>query len=383
MTKIFLLNDTIKSDNLGCQIVSHQLRKTFSRLYGPKNTINPHCAFTKKASSAQDTKTIQKIKDSDFVYVNGEGSMSHGGSSMIYAVVRESLNLGKDVYFCNFTFDPRPQFPSESYRISLSTDPVLKKWKNIFSQCKKTVVRDPVSYVLLKKMKIENVYLSPDIGVTIENEEQPATSDIRDEKSLMFGVGSISKSKIFRFKRPVPEEGFRKIINHFSSLGYSCHLMDWPSSPAPDLFFLENIKGKNIHHCKYGFQEYYNQCKRSILNITGRHHGIVMSYAARTPFITFASNMWKTEADEMLYEGSGFLDALPINPDQWIEKIEREITNIDSNLRAISKSNNIYEKYKENQVLCTLREIECMSEEESMLPVLNQAEDFINKNTID
>ena len=48
-------------------------------------------------------------------------------------------------------------------------------------------------------------------------------------------------------------------------------------------------------------REIINIVKRAKLHVTGRHHGSIMSFMGRTPFISFQSNMWKTEGDQLLY----------------------------------------------------------------------------------
>ncbi len=365
--KILLLNDTIISKNLGCQLVSHMLRDTFKQVYD-----EVEITFVNTLQKSYLEQRSKFKKEYDVVYVNGEGSMSAGGELKLYEAVKASLKRAPAVYLCNFTFDPRVQFQNFVRRGEIS------KWLSVFKHCKAVTVRDPISYEFLKNAGVNNLYLAPDIGTAIYDLSEKKQKNVR--KRIMFGAGSFTKSSLFNSEKNV--NNFSKIINHFAQKGYECDILDWPSNPVSDGQFLRGIKGPNIFHKKLNFQDYYENCKDSLLNVTGRHHGSVMSYAASCPFMTYKSNMWKTEGDLMFYQGSMQdywlqADIKNFNTDQWIAKIEHNLNRYEEICEQNRRIFSFLSQYHLDQVKIVKESIYPIAQSEELSKCMQEANRYL------
>ena len=66
-------------------------------------------------------------------------------------------------------------------------------------------------------------------------------------------------------------------------------------------------------------------CTGALFNFTGRHHGIVMSFASGCPFLALSANTFKTNGDEALY-GVGMEVENFERPD--VERIQRNFSKL-------------------------------------------------------
>ena len=158
--KVYVGLDTVDSKNLGCQLVSHQIRKILNN----KSDIDS-VYYDSAFDSSLSLKDIDVLRNSDIVYINGEGACNGSMAPNVRSVLDKSIKYKKPIYFSNFTFDPRPQFGNNINKDSLN------QWMSYFSLCKKVSVRDPISYVFLKNNGLSNVLLAPDIGTSYYNQE--------------------------------------------------------------------------------------------------------------------------------------------------------------------------------------------------------------------
>ena len=276
---ILLIGDTIKSKNLGCQLVSHSFREGFKKYFSEESVT--YLDLFKPTSYVSPNY--------DKVIVNGEGAISKSVNENIYNPVVKCLEEGIPTHFTNFTYDPRiirgKEFtPSINYGFE-------KEWMDVFKRCVTVSVRDPISYQYLKERGIKEVKLYPDIGFTIGNNNSKERSN-----RVLLGLGSITK------RADINKNQIKMLINNITELNYEVYLLDWPSHPHSDGYYLQGLaNNQNVFYKQVTFQEYFELCQTSKLNITGRHHGVVMSAAAQCPYITFETNMWKTEGDNLLY----------------------------------------------------------------------------------
>ena len=117
MHSILVLNDTIRSKNFGCQLVSHSLRKTLNEVYPDSNvTFVP-----------VNDKGFRPELGYDLVIVNGEGSFGHhykmpDGFPNNGPIMRWYMDRGVDVYLVNLS-------------IQCSLD-MLKAHEEFLSRCK-------------------------------------------------------------------------------------------------------------------------------------------------------------------------------------------------------------------------------------------------------
>lgn len=269
---IALYNDTIKSSNFGCQLVSHSLRKAISYYY-------PDCTVEYLPME----RAIKCKKAPDIIIINGEGSFGHvtrvaGGYPMLAYILD---NYKVPVYLVNTSI----QVP-QSY---------IKTAEKLLSRCALVTLREPLSYEFLKKNTLlTNLKIFPDIGTYLLKDELEPTKNI----DIAFGLGAIVK---FIGKDSIKIKEFAEIFNELAEQGFTVVAQEFPGNPINDLKALKPYLSHKVMINDGLFKDYFDTVKRARLNVTGRHHGAVMSFMGKTPFYTYESNMWKTEGDQLLY----------------------------------------------------------------------------------
>ena len=365
--KVFVALDTMESQNLGCQLVSHQLR----------NFINNSSQITSSYYSSTFAEgglnrylhkhDVEELIESDIVYVNGEGSCSAlEMPRRIRHIFKLAWEYHKPVYFCNFTFDPRWQFK----KIVSKED--VDFWLDNLSKCKVVTVRDPISYQYLKRHELKNLFLYPDLGTSYQPPIERSPKNI-----VMLGGGSIIK-KIIPAKE-IYIQKFQEIIDHYSPR-YEFVVPDWPSNPESDGEFLKDLT--NVKHVSPTYSEYYNLCSQSVLNITGRHHGAVMSFAAGCPFLVYQSNMWKMEGDNLFYGTNPLLDIFRIDTefDKWIAVIDSVLDNLDQVHDEVKKRQKNILPFAEGHIRVLTKETSNMNMDISFID-FNTIDSYIDANT--
>jgi len=327
--KFLLVNDTIKSKNLGCQLVSYCLRQSFDDPFDSVFLVN-----------TKEKNKDYNIKDYSFVYINGEGSMA-GRNNSFSKYCKQALKNKTPLFFNNMTFDP------------LKNKSFIKSWKSTLLNCKTVCVREPLSYYYLQNKGIEKAKLFPDIGVTYGGE-------FEEKKDLIcFGGGSINK------RHSVTKDNikaFHKIFEAFKD--YELVFLDWPSSVS-DHEYLRKVLTKDVEVIKPNFKQYWEIVSKAKLNVTGRHHGCVMSFTAETPFITFSSNMWKTAGDSLFYRDTldNYFQKMPNskNVDLVIQRMEYELDNNDFEINKLKEKKAILIPHRDSQVKIVTEELGCNS----------------------
>lgn len=274
MHKILVLNDTIISENYGCQLVSYSLRKALTKFF-PNSVIDFYTY----------NQTFNGFNNGyDLVIVNGEGSFGHhfnypDGFRKLTAPMSKLLDKGIPVHLVNL-----------SVQCDLHT---LKAHIPLFKRLSSISVREPISYLFLhQNTNLTNIKLFPDIGTCYFAEEE-----VEKKYDFAFGFGALAKEH-----RSITTQIDRYFdaIQILQDEGYSIKFLGFPGNPFNDKKLAED-KLKDITIVDDGFQSYYHAVKEAKLNVTGRHHGAVMSFAGKTPFMSFEANMWKTEGDQLIY----------------------------------------------------------------------------------
>jgi hypothetical protein len=289
MHKILVLNDTVISKNFGCQLVSHSLRKTLNKHY-PDSHID-YVPYNVKSINVNDSY--------DVVIVNGEGSFGHhtnlpDGFRKLIEPCSYFFNKGIPVHLVNCSI----QIPLD----------VLQKYIQFLAKFETIGLREPISYLYLQRnTNLQNIRLYPDLGAAYFEEE----STIKD---LDFCVGFGAISKEHANLQPQIKTYF-KVLNNLKEEGYSMKYLGFPGNPFSDGALAKKFL-TDIEVEEETFKEYYHSVKRAKINLTGRHHGSVMSFAGKTPFMSFNSNMWKTEGDQFLYGPFDYFRFEDLNEDQ-------------------------------------------------------------------
>jgi hypothetical protein len=334
-----VLNDTIESKNFGCQLVSHSLRKYLDKVEGISEI--KYFPFNKKIGSKEGI---------DLVIVNGEGSFGHregkpDGFAKLSGAIKEYSKAGIPVYLVNFSF-----------QLLSSRNP--SKFIDVFKFCTKVAVREPISYFNLKKLGIENVELYPDLGVSYFDYKPE-----EKEFDIVFGLGAITK--FFKKDNNAPFIRYGEIINKYSQK-YRVGFLQFPGNPTSDLEKMKPFLSKDVKIIDGDFSNCYEAILKSKIVVTGRHHACVMALSAKTPFISFNSNMWKTEGNQVFYgpfEYFNFLDDKGL----IVDKINKVLNNLD-------QYNSIIETSHKNLKPFFTGHLDC---------VFKNTKDVIQSNTVD
>lgn len=268
---IGVVNDTINSKNFGCQLVSNSFRKYLEKL--EDITEIKYYAFNRKLNPVKD-----KL---DLVIVNGEGSFGHHNNYPEgFKKFQDSLSLlikeDIPVYLVNFSYQARD----------------AKKHIEFIKKCTKVAVREPLSYLALKSRGVHNVQLFPDFGSSYFKFHTPTK-----KYDIAFGFGSITK------KLPKNSNKFKEyaeLINSYTT-DYKVAFLEFPANPITDLKAVKGHLNSQVEIIDGTFEDCYNAIHQSKLLVTGRHHATVMALVAQVPFISFNSNMWKTEGNQIFY----------------------------------------------------------------------------------
>lgn len=270
---IVVYNDTIKSKNFGCQLVSHSLRKAIADIY-PSDSVE-FIGMEKLEHPKQKP---------DVIIINGEGSFGSnfktpGGFKLLEFII--NTYYGKvPLYLVNTSIQVSVEY--------------LKQVEYLLAKCELITLREPISYrFLVNNTSLTNMRIFPDLGTYFFS-----SGNITKDLDIVFGLGAILKN-IDPHSREVRE--YASIINELAEQGYTVGVQQFPGNPINDYEALKPYLSSKVLVNNGTFIDYFNFVKRARLNVTGRHHGSVMSFVGKTPFYTFESNMWKTEGDQLLY----------------------------------------------------------------------------------
>jgi hypothetical protein len=270
---VVVYNDTIHSPNFGCQLVSNSIRKYFSDQY-PSYNIE-----YKQEETFFPPSTLP-----DKIIINGEGSFGHKSKNPKgWKLLQDILDWSKSipVYLVNTT-------------IHTSSNKLISQADNL-NACYKVSVREPLSKQFLDRHNITHSVVYPDIGCYFFKNHLEVKKDI----DICFGLGSIAK--FFKPGYYNILQNYVNVFNELADIGYKIAVLNFPGNPKDDLQYLSPFISKKITVGGTSFEDYFKYVSRSKVNVTGRHHGAIMSFMGKTPFITFESNMWKTEGDQLLY----------------------------------------------------------------------------------
>ena len=341
MKNILVLNDTIRSNNFGCQLVSHSLRKTINEIYPDSNVTYV---------SVND-RVFRPELGYDLVIVNGEGSFGHHykipvGFANNGPIMRWYMDRGVDVYLVNLS-------------IQCNLD-ILKAHEQLLSKCKLITLREPISYLfLLKNTSLTNIKLYPDLGTNYFEDEK-----VKKDLDFCFGFGALSKEH----ESIGPQiDAYFKAINVIKEEGYSAKYLGFPGNPFSD-GELATGKLDDIVIEEGTFEQYYHSVKRAKINVTGRHHGAIMSFLGKTPFFTFNANMWKTEGDQILYGPYDYFNFRHLNTGQLVDYLKNSYINYNKQAAFLQKRYEELAPMFDAHIRCTKEDVKDVIERGILTP---------------
>lgn len=276
---VVLYNDHIKSANFGCKLVGNSLRILLKEKYPNANIIYKNSEYFSLVDQGKQVKP-------DIIIVNGEGSFGHHYKEPLgWKLLEDIKNHYKaPIYLVNVS-------------IQTGNNKLSELQKELLNRCSKIFTREKLSLDFLVEQGIEKAKVYPDAGCYFFKDSPEVEKDI----DIVFGGGSL-----FKMIELSSAKKYVEAFNELAEVGYKVHLVDFPGNirgkPFPDVKVLNKYCSPKIEiHANGTFKDYFEVVKRAKLHVTGRHHGSIMSFMGRTPFITFQSNMWKTEGDQLLY----------------------------------------------------------------------------------
>jgi hypothetical protein len=330
MHRVLVLNDTIGSKNFGCQLVSNSVRKVIGKYY-PESKVD-YIGF-------QTKNPTPPAEDPDVVIINGEGSYGHhtqnpAGFSKLHKITSYYFDRGIPVHLVNVSIQIPLQF--------------LKEVEAFLSKFTTIGLREPISYLfLLKNTKLKNIRLYPDLGTAYFKEESTV-------KDIDFCVGFGSISKQHNSIKAQTDKYFR-VISNLKSEGYSIKYLGFPGNPFSDGSLASRYL-TDIEIEEDTFESYYHSVKRAKINLTGRHHGAVMSFVGKTPFMSFNSNMWKTEGDQLMYGPFDYFRFEDLNEEQLTLYCKDTLTRYSPQRALLDERYNDLQPLFEGHIVCTLGE---------------------------
>lgn len=331
MHRVLVLNDTIGSDNFGCKLVSNALRKVLNKYY-PESEID-YIGFQSKPTNLPQNEP-------DVVIINGEGSYGWHRDSLpdgfkkLSNIVNKFFDRGIPVHLVNASIQI-------SFNQLQEVLPFLRKFHTIG-------LREPISYLFLyRNTNLTNIRLYPDLGTAYFEEES-----VVKKTDFCFGFGALGK-EINSISSKV--DSYFRVINNLKEEGYSINYLGFPGNPFSDGTLAKQYI-RDIHIEESNFENYYHYVKDAKINVTGRHHGAVMSFAGKTPFMSFESNMWKTEGDQLLYGPFDYFRFRDLNEDQLTSYCIESLSRFKPQQQLLQERYDDLKPVFEGHVICTLGE---------------------------
>jgi len=305
--RILLTCDTSTNPNLGCQANTAALYENILK-YQPETDID--CItlrsllngrrITMRERVYRGGKSITRttgglsIQNYDFMIINGEGGMGEYSkdrlsnvSKGIFSLIHKAKNAGVKTYMVNYTHNIHSKGNN-------------RQAQHAYADCVGVSVREPMSFDRVKPL-FPKVKLFPDLTCTHKK------ADTWRDNIIMVGGGTCLKT----VSTDVAMKGYKRIVDQLLQYKhqYEIVLVGWPSMiKGDDVFFNEFMKRYKLPVERVNvvyFKDYIRLCSQASLNITGRHHGTVMSFLSGCPFLPIASKSCKVDGDNLLYRGGG------------------------------------------------------------------------------
>ncbi len=303
-----LVNDTSLHYHWGCYIKSSVIKETLessgynvdsistSSLYRIKN--HPNVIENFKSSSFLNSFTlanpeiIEKIKDSEIVIINGEGtlhSLSNPVKSMLYIGYIAKVFFEKPVHIINAALFPNDFFLSRESAEKQFYDFVLEKVDSI-------AFRDTLSYELFPEFHNKSILSFDILPLYIKNQFQGESLPRFEKAVVISGSANIilipqRLDDLYSYVLDLQKRGYsvifltggcqkgayddQKIVDFFSEKPHSDHFKII-SAPSPE--------------------EWLNTIRKATFIVTGRQSICIAAYMLKVPFIAFNSNTPKIES---------------------------------------------------------------------------------------
>jgi len=264
--KVVLINDTTYDNHYGCDAVIKTIRQLVKKYNGVITSSVPFYINWEKSQYIQN-----KIKLSDIVIVNGEGSLHSGNMEWLVTVAEFAKKYNSKVFLINSIYQNNP----DSY----------KKYLRLFDMI---TVRESLSQKELNKIGIASTVV-PDLSFYIHKKPHA----IKSTKKVYFSDSTVdSASKELATLKDFSEEIHIR-YHQFIRVNFGISLANLIKSNA--LMNLKNLvwlkrRGRLILKNEKKFIEKINSSK---IIITGRFHLICLAIKHQKAFVPYKTNTHK------------------------------------------------------------------------------------------
>jgi polysaccharide pyruvyl transferase WcaK-like protein len=271
MTKVLIVNDTSLALHHGCSLLMNTIKQNF---FLNKIIISGSIFNEEKINFSKKNK--KKIKKSDLILINGEGTIHRN-------IDNENQKVNEIIYFIN---NLKKKFKKKIFIFNASFSNLTKKDFRTLKKVDAIFVREKFSYIHLKKNNIKS-YIIPDFVLL---SKKLHNNNNNNNNNIIVTDSSIKKHnltmKLFAIDRNFI---FLPMLYNFGILRYIKYLFKFfymKFNFEFFLFILHTLKNKKDN-------EYFNKIINNKFVITGRFHCICFCIRNKIPFYALKGNTYK------------------------------------------------------------------------------------------
>lgn len=313
--KILFVNDTYDDNNLGCKATTqamyeligerlpqyeisgviklfHTERSDIIDLIPTSVTDIDDKLFQVIQQNTSFNFELEKIKESDIVLINGEGSIYKDVVKCRYQLFLAYIakkHFGKKVYMVNHSAD-----------LSLIADMA----KLVYPILDGIVAREPISKAEIESVGINNVILGADAvfkfkEITKKFENRLPLGFRVDQKYLIIGGSSLNHPLYEKWFGSWSRDEFRELITSIrDQIGVQVILADVGGDDFLRVYDVED----SIYYSKFSYKDYMLLSSKALVHLSGRHHGSCLAAISGCPLVGLTANTKKMEGDFKLLD---------------------------------------------------------------------------------
>ncbi|KAB2835511.1 MAG: polysaccharide pyruvyl transferase family protein [Candidatus Brocadia sp.] len=242
-------------------------------------------AWIKGQGGPVGRETLEKIKSSDVVILNGEGAMFSNtlkGQRPLFLMYLAKKYFGKPSFIIN-----------HSAHFMTSTPLLLSMARTVYPLMDMVLVREPYSSRNLQNLVGVEPEVVPDaiFSLRFDSSVPDFVQELKNLNSEYVCIGATSLAGVTSWK---PYDAYCKLINKMKNLGFNVVLI---AKDKADMFLKDIVKSTDASFFgpDRSFFDLYQLLKGSRLYISGRYHPMILASMAGCPFVPLNANMHKIE----------------------------------------------------------------------------------------
>lgn len=274
MLKVLVFNDTRVDSHHGCYRVMENIELSVMNAgYELVGTVPAHKDWR------NDESVLKKIKNSDVLIVNGEGTLHDSRQAGAYLL--EVAVVAK-------------RYKKQSVLINATWENNSSTYINLLKNFRYISVRDRESQKELKAYNIDSVY-APDMSILVRHEK---ISNTRERIGFVDSVIPLRAKEIYELSKktknsilaPIifPKNGVMGELSFIKACYYSYGISDKKDVFGMLCYWINNRASSVISS-----EKYVDKISKLKLLVTGRYHAVCIALITETPFIAIESNTSK------------------------------------------------------------------------------------------